>query len=1068
MRTRLLKYQLLLLAFTTFLLSIIPVTVSAQNAGSVILDIAWSPDGTMLARIGDDGIFNVTVPSQNITLFQFARPSTLVKATVAWSPLGDRLAAGIGNRMYIWDVESWQLLYEYEVGSPSGFFTWINVDSIPEGVQTITWSVDGRYVVSGTYSYETSVWDTQQGEMIFRKGDLSGGGPGRVWLSDGGWMGDGANKLNAFSGEYLLPSVEDNQRAFGGSAEGGKTEPRPDNTQIAWGTDTGFLLIIDLNTTWGIQGFDVTQISTAGFRRGIADISWDGTWNFIAVVSRDGELYVVNLTTSEVSTVLNVEGNLNAVDWNPHTNQVTYAGVSSAGDAILATVDVSGIAGVPVSTATPTATTTPSQIVSFTPTDDTRVYSPFPDNSYGTSSSLFARTNTSDTFNSYLKFEVNGLSAPIQRATLRLYATDGSQAGGGSVYQVSNNYNFQSVAFPWTENGLTWNNAPPISGNPISTAGNVAPNTWVEYDVTAAITGNGTYSFAIQTPSNDSLYFNAKEAASNQPELVIEVSGTSPTYTPTPVPPTPTPTPLPGRTLTVEPSHDARVYSQSPDTNFAIDNLGARNNGGYITRSYFKFAVSGIYGPIQRATLRLYATDGANTGGFLYAVPNEYSTDGTPWLESGLTWNNAPLVTGNPVATARSVANNSWVEYDVTNAISVNGTYSFALVSPSQDELTLNSRDFASNHPQLVIEIAGGVPTPTPIPSVTLGFTPTDDTRIYSGAPENSYGNLNSVSMWTNAGEVVTAYLKFDVSGVSAPVERARLRLYATDGSNMGGGSIYLVSNNYNYQTVTFPWTEGGLTWNNAPALMESPLSTIGGTTNNSWVEYDVTSAISGDGTYSFALTSPAVDGLTFSSKEAASNRPELIVEVSGTAPTYTPTAIPPTPAPTALPGASIGFVPLHDVRVYSGAPTANYGSDNLMARNNGGLRYATYFKFDVNGVSTSVQRVTLRLYATDGSNTGGFLYAVSNDYATGGAAWTESGLTWDNAPAIGSTSTLLSAVGPIATNAWVEYDVTAAITGNGTYSFALISPSQDLLILNSKEAVSNRPELRIELVAGG
>src|SRR5690606_30702732 len=142
---------------------------------------------------------------------------------------------------------------------PSGFFTWGPTDNIPEGVQTITWSVDGRYVVVGTYSYETSVWDNEEARLIFREGDLSGGGPGRVWLNDDGWMGNGASKLNAFTGELALPSTEDNQHAFGGSAEGGTTESRPDNTQIAWGNDTGYVLIIDLNTTWGIQGFKVAD-----------------------------------------------------------------------------------------------------------------------------------------------------------------------------------------------------------------------------------------------------------------------------------------------------------------------------------------------------------------------------------------------------------------------------------------------------------------------------------------------------------------------------------------------------------------------------------------------------------------------------------------------------------------------------------------------------------------------------------------------------------------------------------------------------------------------------------------
>lgn len=121
---KLLEFQLFLVANTILLFSILPVVGSAQDVESVILDIAWSPDGTMLASIGNDGILDVMAPSQNNIVFHFIRPSTLLKAAVVWSPLGDRLATGIGNRMDIWDVDSWQLLYEYEVGSPSGFFTW--------------------------------------------------------------------------------------------------------------------------------------------------------------------------------------------------------------------------------------------------------------------------------------------------------------------------------------------------------------------------------------------------------------------------------------------------------------------------------------------------------------------------------------------------------------------------------------------------------------------------------------------------------------------------------------------------------------------------------------------------------------------------------------------------------------------------------------------------------------------------------------------------------------------------------------------------------------------------------
>lgn len=148
-----------------------------QNAPSMILDVAWSPNGERLAMVDNSGTLRIRVSDQSTDIFHFTRPLVLYKASITWSPQGERLAAGIGNRMYIWNTTSWQLVYEFAVGDPDGFFTFDSIQNIPEGVQKITWSVDGRYVVVGTYSYETSVWDNQESRSIFQEGDLSGGGP---------------------------------------------------------------------------------------------------------------------------------------------------------------------------------------------------------------------------------------------------------------------------------------------------------------------------------------------------------------------------------------------------------------------------------------------------------------------------------------------------------------------------------------------------------------------------------------------------------------------------------------------------------------------------------------------------------------------------------------------------------------------------------------------------------------------------------------------------------------------------------------------------------------------------
>ena len=65
--------------------------------------------------------------------------------------------------------------------------------------------------------------------------------------------------------------------------------------------------------------------------------------------------------------------------------------------------------------------------------------------------------------------------------------------------------------------GPTARHAPPIRLPPRP----VTPDTWVEFDVTAVVTGNGTYSFVLATSSADGLNFSARESGQTAPQLVI-------------------------------------------------------------------------------------------------------------------------------------------------------------------------------------------------------------------------------------------------------------------------------------------------------------------------------------------------------------------------------------------------------------------------------------------------------------------------------------------------------------------------------------------------------------------
>jgi hypothetical protein len=156
--------------------------------------------------------------------------------------------------------------------------------------------------------------------------------------------------------------------------------------------------------------------------------------------------------------------------------------------------------------------------LTFNPTDDAYVDSKKSPANYGSSTILQARAGAKD-LNSYLKFTVVGISLPIIDAKLRLWATKDSSSGG-SAFAVSNDYSDSTG--PWAEAGLTWANAPAITETPLDTVGPVAASTWVEFDVTGAVSGDGTYSFALdKEDSNVARYLSKEGSVDQQPVLVI-------------------------------------------------------------------------------------------------------------------------------------------------------------------------------------------------------------------------------------------------------------------------------------------------------------------------------------------------------------------------------------------------------------------------------------------------------------------------------------------------------------------------------------------------------------------
>lgn len=192
------------------------------------------------------------------------------------------------------------------------------------------------------------------------------------------------------------------------------------------------------------------------------------------------------------------------------------------------------------------------------------------------------------------------------------------------------------------------------------------------------------------------------------------------------------------------------------------------------------------------------------------------------------------------------------------------GTY-----GPQKDVIYRNVRvsSFSPAAPDAGTPIDGGV---APIPDGGAGRSsvgPEADTWSEPGNPTATHGTDPDLRA---GGDGRTIYLRFDVQGVGG-VRRATVLVQAMNAG--GGGEIRRVPDN--------TWSEATLNHLNRPAPSATILDALGYVTIGGVYSFDVTRAISGDGLYSFAITSNQVDGCGYNSRESGQTQPELVIETA-------------------------------------------------------------------------------------------------------------------------------------------------------------------------------------------
>ncbi|HJR79383.1 MAG TPA: DNRLRE domain-containing protein [Anaerolineales bacterium] len=374
--------------------------------------------------------------------------------------------------------------------------------------------------------------------------------------------------------------------------------------------------------------------------------------------------------------------------------------------------------------------------------------------------------------------------------------------------------------------------------------------------------------------------------------------------------------------------------------------------------------------------------------------------------------------------------------------------------------------------------------TPTQ-PGQLFTFTPVADAYVKAANPTINYGTATTLR--TDASPIVRSYLRFSVQGLSTSIKRVTLRVFANSNSSTGYAVNSVADNT---------WSETTINYNNAPAV-GGALGASGAVSGGTWATIDITPYINANGTYSLILTSTSSTEISLGSRESA-NAPQLVVETefalaSTSSPTIAPTATPaatltPTFGPTATPSdtptitltpsdtptasatssptatftstatpliSSVTFNPVADAYVNEGSPTTNYGIATTLRADATPL-VRSYLRFDVQGLSGSITRVTLRIFTNSSSSAG---YEVRN---VADNTWSEGTINHTNAPSVdGVTATS----GSFGAGIWATVDITSLVTGNGAHNLALTTTSGTAFSLASREAGVNAPQLIIETI---
>jgi hypothetical protein len=451
--------------------------------------------------------------------------------------------------------------------------------------------------------------------------------------------------------------------------------------------------------------------------------------------------------------------------------------------------------------------------------------------------------------------------------------------------------------------------------------------------------------------------------------------------------------------------------------------------------TYLRFVVGGVNGrPVEQARLQLAVAAPSVSGGTVHLI-----TD-TTWDEATVTYATRPAVDGVGLDTLGAVATGDVVEFNLDGVITGDGIYNLAIDSLSTDGVTFESAEATSGQPVLVLTV---IDQPNPTASIlqppdAAAFFVGDLITLQGQATDSVDGDLSAVIGWSSdldgalgTGAVVTTALSEGTHTVTATVTDSD---GLSDAVQISLGVIQPPAGN-TPPLVAITAPINGETFSGGEA------TTFTGTANDlqdgmmtpalTWIS-SLDGVLGSGGTFT-KLLSVGTHEITARATDSGGLEGMATVTVIVT------------------PWVPLEFAPGADAYVDAAKPTTNFGASTQL-RVDADAERVTYLRFAVTGVDArTVTRAILRLQVDSArgspSESGGIVHTIST------SSWQESTVTHNTRPPVDGPA--LASAGAVASGEVVEFDVTAAVSGDGIINLALVSSSSDAATYRSRESAA-------------